>query len=229
MSKKKTAAEKRIATAPASAFRKLTKTELEKLGFSPKSERFIEVGKRIAKNVKTISKRLFTIKKTGLSPETAAKAHSEGELLYKSRSTQIAAEKQRKTRLRQKAERGEQRELKLADKRYRPLTAKQIDLENSFFAKRASALRYAQPGPNAIHPEPWLITRPISEQAISDHRRKLADPSDRLPDGRWHRMIDIARASNDPNIGRLLQSKNDKRSSANDGDSDNLDIDMDEA
>jgi hypothetical protein len=75
MSTKKTRTQRRIESAPASAFRKLRKTELSKLGLSPKSERYIEIGKRVSKNTTTISKRALTTKRFGAGPEKLAAAH----------------------------------------------------------------------------------------------------------------------------------------------------------
>ena len=203
MSKKKTAAEIRIAAAPASAFRKLTKIELEKLGFSPKSERYIEVGKRIAKNVKTISKRLFTIKKTGLSPETAAKAHSEGELLYKSRKTQEAAEKQKTTRKRQRLKK------QLAEP-VKDLTSKEIERAAANFGKKIANVREIRPGVNSTRPRTPYKPTWFNQNRLQDlYRRKLS--GERLADGDWHQLADYVQTVNDPNIARIMQSKDDKR------------------
>ncbi len=212
MAKKKTAAQKRIEAAPASEFRRLSKTELEKLGYSSKSARYIEIGKRIARGVKTISKRLFTVKKTGASPEAMARAHAEGELIYKSRKTQAAAEKQRKSRLEQKTKRNAKLELELADKKYKPFSAKQAERAAFNFEKKVSNLKYAQPGARARDTRSWRISQLSRDQAVDVYRRKLGDPSYWAPNGDYHNMLDIARAAGDPNIGRLLQSKSDKRS-----------------
>jgi hypothetical protein len=198
MSKKKTVAEKRLAAAPASAFRKLTKTELEKLGFSLKSERYIEIGKRVAKNAKTISKRLFTVKKTGLSPEAAAKAHSEGELLYKSRKTQEAAQKQKTTRERQ-------RENKLKEKSSSLLTAKQIEYDVAAFEKRLRNTSRFVPGPHSTRPrEPYKISDRNLKRLPDLARRKHAGET--LPDGDWHMLADAYRAAGGSNLARILKS-----------------------
>jgi hypothetical protein len=198
MSKKKTAAEKRIASAPASAFRKLTKTELGKLGFSPKSERYIEIGRRPAKNVKTISKRSFTIKKTKITPEAAAKAHAEGELFYKSRKTQEAAEKQKITRERQ-------RENKLTEKSLLSLTSKQIDRDVATFEKRLQNTSRVTPGPNSTRPrEPYKINVSTRSRLPDLARRKLN--GERLLDGDWHMLADAYRAAGGPNLAHILKS-----------------------
>ena len=59
----RTDATRRVAAAPANAFRKLTKSELIKIGASPKSERYIEIGKRITKTATTISHRAHDLKR----------------------------------------------------------------------------------------------------------------------------------------------------------------------
>ena len=96
MAPRKTAAQRRVEKAPASAFRKLSKAELGKLGLSLKSERYIETGKRVTKNTTTISKRSFTVKQFGAGPEKLSAARAEGAYPYKSKASQAAAEKQRK-------------------------------------------------------------------------------------------------------------------------------------
>ncbi len=198
MARKLTRAEKRIAGAKAADFRKLTKAELEKLGHSAKSSRYIEIGKRVAKNTKTISKRLFTVKMTGASPEALARAHAEGELIYKSRKNQDAAEKQRRTRLKQKVERNAKRELELADRKYKPLSAKQSERATFNFEKKVSNIRYAQPGLNAREKQSWRVSRYIGDQAVNDYRQKVSDPNHFVPHGRYQNLLDIARAAGDP-------------------------------
>jgi hypothetical protein len=217
MAKKKTAAEKRIAAAPASSFRKLTRTELEKLGLSPKSERFIEIGKRIARNTKTISKRLFTIKKTGVSPEARAIAHAEGELIYQSRKTQEAAKKQKQTREKQRFE-------KQLEKPIKDLTAKQIDRAAASFGKKASKVKAITPGINSTRERvPYRVRHFMRERMEDLYRRKLS--GEFITDGDWHQPADFVQAANDLNLARIMQSKDDKRAAA----SGNEEIDMDEA
>lgn len=99
MATRKTSAQRRVEKAPASAFRKLNKTELGKLGLSLKSERYVETDKRVTKNTLTISKRSFTVKQFGAGPEKLVEARAEGRIPYRSKATQAAAEKQRRTRL----------------------------------------------------------------------------------------------------------------------------------
>lgn len=198
MAKKKTAAEKRVAAAPATAFRKLSTTELEKLGFSSKSARYIEIGKRIARGVKTISKRIFTVKKTGASPEALARAHAEGDLIYKSRKTQEAAEKQKLTR-------GRERETRLAEKPLAPLTSKQIDRKAADFEKRLIEVKRVAPGPRATRSrEYYRVSQDMRARMPDLMRRKLA--GERLADGAWHQLVDTMRAVRHPDLARVLKS-----------------------
>jgi hypothetical protein len=89
---------KRVAGKPAESFVKLKPSQLEKLGFTPKSERYVERGARLTKKTPTISKRQLRTKETGLSLERLAKAHRAGERPYKTAATEAQAEKQIATR-----------------------------------------------------------------------------------------------------------------------------------
>ncbi len=198
MARKLTRAEKRIAGAKAADFRKLTKAELEKLGHSAKSSRYIEIGKRVAKNTKTISKRLFTVKMTGASPEALARAHAEGELIYKSRETQKAAEKQRLTR-------EKLRETRLVEKQFAPLTLKQIDRKSADFEKRLTGIDRVKPGPHAKRPRDNYRVSTNERARMPDLlRKKLA--GEHLPDGDWHQLADMMRAAKHPDLARVLKS-----------------------
>lgn len=73
---------RRLAAKPASGFVKLTPTQLEKLGFTRKSERYIETGKRVTKKSVTISKNQFRFKQTGFTPEKLAQEHRAGTREY---------------------------------------------------------------------------------------------------------------------------------------------------
>jgi len=196
--KKPTAAEKRIAAAPASAFRKLTKAELEKLGFSPKSERLIESGRRIARGVKTISKRLFTFKNTDSTPEAIAEAHAEGRIPYKSQQTQEAARKQKVTRERE-------RETRLAGKSLAPLTSKQIDGKVAEFEKQLTKVKRVSPGPHATRPRGYYRVNASTRARMPDLlRKKLA--GEWVPDGDWQQLADAMRAAKHPDLARVLKS-----------------------
>jgi hypothetical protein len=100
---------KRVERKPASSFVKLKPKQLEKLGFSPKAERYVERGARLTKKTPTISKRQFRTKETGLSPEKLAAAHRAGEREYKARagSTPAATEEQAAKQIATKARRSQ--------------------------------------------------------------------------------------------------------------------------
>jgi len=201
MSTKKTRTQQRIESAPASAFRKLSKTELSKLGLSSKSERYIEIGKRVSKNTTTISKRAFTIKRFGAGPEKLAAAHKEGDLIYKSRQTQEAAEKQKITRGLKKKE----RILKEEDK---PLSKKQIDAAYRRFEREVSKPHKVTPSPWASHRYTYRVSEAMRSRLPDLYRRKIA--GEYISDGDWQVLADEAHRLADPMLARILKSTLDK-------------------
>jgi hypothetical protein len=192
------AALRRVAAAPAEAFRKLTKSELQKLGYSEKSERYIEAGKRVSNNTTTISKRAFTVKRFGAGPEKLAEARNEGRIPYKSKRTQEAAEKQKRTR-------GQKREEKLRTQTQRPLTGREIERSSAGFEHKLSNVTSINAGPNATRPGSYRVPTGSKPRIVDDYRRKLA--GEFIPDGRYQMMLDAARAAGAPHFGLLLQSK----------------------
>jgi hypothetical protein len=192
-----TAALRRVAAAPASAFRRLSKTELSQLGLSPKSERFIEIGKRVSKNTTTISKRAFTVKQLGAGPEKLAEARAEGRYPYKSEKTKEAAEKQKRTH-------GRRREEKLRSEEQTLLTAGEIERDAREFEKWLAGPVKTKPGPNATRPDAYKIS-PTRKSRLPDLLRRKAS-GEFLPDGDWHQFIDAYRAYGGKNLGRVLRS-----------------------
>jgi hypothetical protein len=147
---------------------------------------------------KTISRRLYTVKKTGFTPEAMAKAHAEGELLYKSRKTQAAAAKQILTRERTREER-------LRKKLLTPLTPKQIDRKVSDLEKRLPGITRVAPGPLSTRPREYYRMGEDMRGRMPDLlRRKLA--GEWLVNGDWHQLADVARAAKHPDLARILQS-----------------------
>ncbi len=201
MATKKTRTQQRIESAPAGAFRKLNKTELSKLGLSSKSERYIEIGKRLFKNAITISKRAFTIKRHGAGPEKLAAARQEGELLYKSRKTQEAAEKQKITRGLKKKER-------ILKEEEKPLAKRELDRAYARFEKEVSRPHSVTPSPWANQHKPYRPTEAMRTRLPDLYRRKLA--GEHIPDGEWHVLADEANRTKDPMLARILKSIPDK-------------------
>jgi hypothetical protein len=201
MSTKKTRTQRRIESAPARAFRKLSKTELSKLGLSPKSERYIEIGRRVSKNTTTISKRAFTIKRFGTGPEKLAAAHKEGELIYKSRRTQEAAEKQKITRGLMKKE----RILKEEDE---PLTKKQIDAAYRRFEREVFKPHKVTPSPWASHRYTYRVSETMRSRLPDLYRRKIA--GEYIQNGEWQVLADEVYRLKDPMLARILKSAPDK-------------------
>jgi hypothetical protein len=95
---------RRIAHAPASSFRKLKPVELVKLGYSPKSERYVETSHKrlVAGKTQTISKRQLIVKREGVGPERLAAERKANPLAYKSAATREQANAQRAWRARTK-------------------------------------------------------------------------------------------------------------------------------
>lgn len=206
MATKKTAAQKRVQSAPASAFRKLSKTELVKLDLPAKSERYIEIGKRVSKNTTTISKRAFTTKLLGAGPEKLAAARAEGVYPYKSKASQAAAEKQRTTRALARKERFQQAS-------YPPLTGKQIDIATKRFESGIGQIQ-------TVRSERWAaratgrnggtvaatyrLSGEMKGRLPDLYRRKL--DGEHLPDGDWHVLADAASTAKDPMLARIMKS-----------------------
>lgn len=191
---KTTRAQTRIAKAAPATLRKLTKSELEKLGYSPKSERYIEIGKRIWKNAVTISKRAFTTKVFGAPPEALAAARAEGRIPYRSKATQAAAEKQKITRAK------------------KPLAPATVDAVVKKARKAStSGVRvtipedvHAKRGRKGLRPRSYNISDAQAAKMPDLIRRKMEGAF--LDDGEWHQMVDFARAANLPHLNRLLIS-----------------------
>lgn len=195
MAPRKTSAQRRVEKAPASAFRKLSKTELGKLGLSLKSERYVETGKRVTKNTLSISKRSFTVKQRGMGPEALAEAHAEARVPYLSKSTQAAAEKQRKTRL------------------AKPLSEKRSAEAQRKFERDAAKTDRVCPRPEAIRksgkragqrPAPYNVNQAQRSTVNDLFRRKLA--GEWIAPGEWHMLMDFAHTTNSPYLSRLMIS-----------------------
>jgi hypothetical protein len=205
MTAKKTRTQRRIESAPASAFRKLSKTELSKLGLSSKSERYIEIGKRVSKNTTTISKRAFTIKQYGAGPEKLAAPHKEGDLIYKSRKTQEAAEKQKITRGLKKKER-------ILKEEEKPLTKQQIDVAYKRFEREVSKPHKVTPTPWASHRYTYRVSEAMRSRLPDLYRRKIA--GEYIRDGEWQVLADEAYRLKDPMLARILKSAPDKNANS---------------
>jgi len=188
----KTAAQRRIAAAPAGAFRKLTKAELTKLGLLTKSARYIETGKRVTRTTTTISRRAFVKKSEGASFEELSRQRSEGERPYRSKKSQAQAEKQRETRF----QKGGQ-------------NSKRAQAETRRVERQAQKLDTVSPPSSVIRADgstvqPYRVSRYMRDAFSDLRRRKLA--GEFLADGDWHIMADMARATNDKRLPRLLSS-----------------------
>jgi hypothetical protein len=172
---------KRIEARPTTEFRKLAKSELAKLGLSPKSERYIPEGAKFKASA-TISKRQFVQKRAGgVSLEQLARERAAGVRGYKSESSKAQAAKQRTTRA--------------ALRNVRTLT--KVSVPGDIWAGRSDARK-------TKHPREYRVTQTMKDRFIDLRRQKLAGRE--LEDGDWHYMIDMARAAGDPMLDRLSRS-----------------------
>jgi hypothetical protein len=170
-------------------FRKLSKAELRKIGASEKSERYIQVGKRVTKTTKTISRRAYDQARLGTTLEKAVRQRQSGERSYKTVATREAARKQRRTRDKVAAAKFERR---IRNRRLKVLSPP------THRGKRK--IRYER----GDHSRPYRLT--------DERRYKLpALRQDKL-DGKalgwddWKAVVDSARETNDPALPRLLKS-----------------------
>jgi len=169
---------RRLARKPAQQFHKLSPSELEKLGLSPKAERYAETGaKRITRKTPTISKRQFLTKQRGgVTLEKRAEEYRSGERTYANPAQRAAASGRRE---------------KAALKR----RIKALDVIENMNPHRLAA--------DGTRPT-YKIGNETKTSFFVNRQRKLK--GEWIDEGDWHEMMDIANAANDPDIETLYQS-----------------------
>jgi hypothetical protein len=171
-------------------FRKLSPDELRKIGSSPKSERYIETGKRVTKSTRTISRRAHEQARLGTTLEKAVRQRQRGERPYKTMATKEAARKQRRTRDPFIAE---------FERRARDRRLTHLHPPTHRGKRRITYEREA-------HAKPYRL--PDARRArLARLRQDKLDTGEDIEDwGDWKAVVDLSRMTKDPHLPRLLKS-----------------------
>jgi hypothetical protein len=170
-------------------WRKLSPSELAKLGAPPKSERYVHAGtKRITARTPTISRRAYEQSRLGTTLEKAVQQRQSGERSYKTMATKEAARKQRATR--------------------------QAIIEAQKFTETFERRTHNRKIRH-LHPPPRRYTREAHARSYrlrDEMRYELPDLRARKLRGeylswdRWKGLVDFGRRANDPALPLLLKS-----------------------
>ena len=166
-----------MAKKPAS-YRMLPPSENVKAGHSRTARRYVPGNiTRITKVTKTISYRRFINLTKGASPEQIAREHLHGVRMY---STQARREQAAKTRAVAELKR----------------VVKKID--------RLDMVRNMSPNERKGGGKTWHLSPDAHKRFLEDRAAKLR--GEEIPVGRWHSMMDVAKAIDDPALNRLMTS-----------------------
>jgi hypothetical protein len=162
----------------APSYRMLPPSENVKAGFTRTARRYVPSNiTGITKATKTISYRRFINLTKGASPEQIAHEHLHGARMY---STQARREQAAKTRAAAELKR----------------VVKKID--------RLDMVRNMSPNERKGGGKTWHLLPDARTQFLEDRAAKLR--GEEIPVGRWHSMMDVAKAIDDPALNRLMTS-----------------------
>jgi hypothetical protein len=162
--------------APRSALRRMTADEKRRAGISAGADYFIDASKPFRKNAPRITVSRKKDFDAGVSHSKAAKLREQGLLNYKSAAARENAAKA-KPKLR----------------------------EIQRLKKKVLEVRAVSRPPSSRNRAPTYRTSDTARRNYWRLRnRKLR--GEHLDDGDWHQMIDIANATNDPALSRLMKS-----------------------
>ncbi len=162
---------------PAS-YRILSPSENAKAAFTRTARRYVPGNiTRITKAIKTISYRRFINPTKGASPEQIAREHLHGVRMY---LTHARREQAAKTRAAAELKR----------------VVKKID--------RLNVVRNMSPNERKGGGKTWHLLPDVPAQFLEDRVAKLR--GEEILVGRWHSMMDVAKAIDDPALNRLMTS-----------------------
>ena len=160
------------------SYRMLSPCENVKAGFTRTARRYVRADiKRVAKAVKTISYRKFIKQTKDATPEQLAREHLSGVRPYVSQARREQAAKTRAAA-----------ELKRV--------VKKID--------RLDMVRNMSPNDRRGGGKTWHLLPDTRARFLEDRAAKLR--GEEIPEGRWHSMMDVAKAIDDPALNRLMTS-----------------------
>jgi hypothetical protein len=160
------------------SYRMLSPSENVKAGFTRTARRYAREGiKRVTKAVKTISYRQFIKRTKDASPEQIAREHLYGARSYVSQTHREQAAKTREAAVLKRV-------------------VKKID--------RLDVVRNMSPNERKGGGKTWHLLPEVRTQFLEDRAAKLR--GEEIPVGRWHSMMDVAKAIDDPALNRLMTS-----------------------